>query len=127
MTDTVPAVNDIKHTRTQVKSPQANGIGERFHKTILQKFCQVTFRKTIYTDLESLYRELDAWLEYYNDERSRSSRARLYFKPPAYPVSFPLAPITLWQGITIAIGLRALEPPTARTALGLLIARAISW
>ncbi len=32
------AINDIDHTRTKVKSPQTNGICERFHKTILQEF-----------------------------------------------------------------------------------------
>ena len=32
------AINDIEHTKTKVKSPQTNGICERFHKTILQEF-----------------------------------------------------------------------------------------
>ncbi|WP_419644568.1 DDE-type integrase/transposase/recombinase, partial [Thiolapillus sp.] len=45
------ALNDIDHTKTRVKSPQTNGICERFHKTILQEFYQVTFRKKIYTDM----------------------------------------------------------------------------
>jgi len=36
------AINDIDHTKTKVKSPQTNGICERFHKTILQEFYQVT-------------------------------------------------------------------------------------
>lgn len=48
------AINDIDHTKTKVKSPQTNGICERFHKTILQEFYQVTFRKKIYSDMESL-------------------------------------------------------------------------
>ena len=34
----------------QVASPQTNGICERFHKTILQEFYQVTFRKKLYAD-----------------------------------------------------------------------------
>ena len=34
------AINDIDHTKTKVKSPQTNGICERFHKTILQEFYQ---------------------------------------------------------------------------------------
>ena len=42
------AVNDIDHTKTKAKRPQTNGICERFHKTILQEFYQVTFvRKSI--------------------------------------------------------------------------------
>ena len=38
------AINDIDHTKTKARSPQTNGICERFHKTILQEFYQVTFR-----------------------------------------------------------------------------------
>ncbi len=32
-----------------IKSPQTNGICERFHKTILQEFYQVVFRKSNYS------------------------------------------------------------------------------
>jgi transposase InsO family protein len=32
------AVNDIDHTKTKAKSPQTNGICERFHKTVLNEF-----------------------------------------------------------------------------------------
>ena len=53
------ALNDIEHTKTKVRSPQTNGICERFHKTILQEFYQVTLRKKIYEDLESLQKDLD--------------------------------------------------------------------
>lgn len=35
------AVEDIDHTRTKVKSPQTNGICERFHKTVLNEFYRV--------------------------------------------------------------------------------------
>lgn len=68
------AVNDIEHTRTKVKSPQTNGICERFHKTILQEFYQVTFRKKIYTALETLQADLDTWLAYYNNERTHQGK-----------------------------------------------------
>lgn len=53
------AINDIEHTKTKVKHPQTNGICERFHKTILQAFYQVVFRKQIYADLEPLQADLD--------------------------------------------------------------------
>ena len=46
------AINDIGHTKTKVKSPQTNGICERFHKTILREFYQVTFRKKIHETIE---------------------------------------------------------------------------
>ncbi len=44
------AINDIDHTKTKAMSPQTNGICERFHKTILQDFYQVTFRKKLCGD-----------------------------------------------------------------------------
>ncbi|AGQ38531.1 integrase [Mannheimia haemolytica D171] len=58
------AINDIEHSKTKVKHPQTNGICERFHKTILQEFYQVAFRKKIYTDLTTLQADLDEWLMY---------------------------------------------------------------
>jgi transposase InsO family protein len=68
------AVNDIEHTKTKAKSPQTNGICERFHKTVNQEFYQVTFRKKIYRDLESLQLDLDQWIEYYNNERTHQGK-----------------------------------------------------
>jgi transposase InsO family protein len=68
------AVNDIEHSKTKARSPQTNGICERFHKTILQEFYQVTFRKKLYTDLEMLQSDLDKWLEYYNNERTHQGK-----------------------------------------------------
>ncbi|MBU2478225.1 MAG: IS481 family transposase [Gammaproteobacteria bacterium] len=68
------AVNDIEHTKTKAQSPQTNGICERFHKTILQEFYQVTFRKKIYTDLATLQADLDDWLVYYNMERTHQGK-----------------------------------------------------
>ena len=68
------AINDIDHTKTKVKSPQTNGICERFHKTVLQEFYQITFRKKIYEDIESLQADLDEWLNYYNTERTHQGK-----------------------------------------------------
>jgi transposase InsO family protein len=68
------AVNDIEHSKTKTQSPQTNGICERFHKTILQEFYQVTFRKKRYTNLEMLQSDLDAWLHYYNHERTHQGK-----------------------------------------------------
>ena len=68
------AVNDIDHTKTKVKSPQTNGICERFHKTVLQEFYQVAFRKTLYASLEQLQQDLDAWLDTYNKQRTHQGK-----------------------------------------------------
>src|SRR5436853_3502370 len=48
------AVEDIDHSRTKAKSPQTNGICERFHRTLLDEFYRVAFRKKIYRTIEEL-------------------------------------------------------------------------
>ena len=68
------ALNDIDHTKTKAASPQTNGICERFHKTILQEFYQITFRKKLYSTLETLQNDLDEWLRFYNTERTHQGK-----------------------------------------------------
>jgi len=68
------AVNDIDHTKTKAMSPQTNGICERFHKTILNEFYQVVFRKKLYISLEELQQDLDEWIEYYNNDRTHQGK-----------------------------------------------------
>ncbi len=68
------AVENIDHTRTKTKSPQTNGICERFHKTLLNEFYRVTFRKKIYETLEELQADLDTWMQAYNTQRSHQGR-----------------------------------------------------
>jgi len=68
------AINDIEHTKTKFRHPQINGTCERFHKTILQEFYQVTFRKKVYETIEQLQNDLDEWLEYYNTERTHQGK-----------------------------------------------------
>ncbi len=68
------ALNDIEHTTTKVRSPQTNGTCERFHKTILNEFYQVTLRKKIYTSIEELKTDLDQWLIKYNTQRTHQGK-----------------------------------------------------
>lgn len=68
------AVNNIEHTKTKVRHPQTNGICERFHKTILNEFYQITFRKKIYTTLDELQKDLDDWIYYYNHQRTHQGK-----------------------------------------------------
>ena len=75
------AVEDIDHTRTKAKSSQTNGICERFHKTVLNEFYRVTFRKKIYKTLDELQVDLDAWIKLYNERRPHQGR-RCYGKIP---------------------------------------------
>lgn len=68
------AVNDIDHAKTKVKSPQTNGICERFHTTVLQEFYQVTFRTKLYSTVEELQADLDAWLIEYDEHRTHQGK-----------------------------------------------------
>src|SRR6266496_307468 len=63
------AVEDVDHSRTKTKSPQTNGIVERFHKSALNEFYRVAFRKKIYGSIAELQADLDAWVAEYNEVR----------------------------------------------------------
>lgn len=67
-------IEDIDHTKTKAKSPQTNGICERFHRTIQDEFYAIAFRKKMYPSIEELQNDLDAWIELYNTERPHSGR-----------------------------------------------------
>jgi transposase InsO family protein len=68
------AVEDVDHSRTKTKSPQTNGIVERLHKTMLNEFYRVAFRKKIYRSVEELQDDLDEWVANYNEERPHQGR-----------------------------------------------------
>jgi transposase InsO family protein len=68
------ALCDIDHSRTKARSPQTNGICERFHKTVQQEFYQIAFRKKIYRSLDELQLDLDDWLREYNEERTHQGK-----------------------------------------------------
>ena len=68
------AVEDIDHSRTKTKSPQTNGIVERFHKTALNEFYRIAFRKKLYRSIEELQTDLDAWLVEFNSARPHQGR-----------------------------------------------------
>jgi transposase InsO family protein len=68
------ALENIDHSKTKARSPQTNGITERFHKTIGEEFYAVAFRKKIYPSLEMLQADVDEWLEQYNRERTHTGK-----------------------------------------------------
>jgi transposase InsO family protein len=68
------AVEDIDHSRTKTKSPQTNGIVERLHKTMLNEFYRVAFRKKLYASIADLQADLDEWIRGYNEARPHQGR-----------------------------------------------------
>lgn len=65
---------DIEHTKTKARSPQTNGICERFHKTILNEFYKVALRKKMYHTIEELQEDLDDWINDYNTNRTHQGK-----------------------------------------------------
>ena len=62
------ALEDIDHSHTRARSPQSNGICERFPKNILNEFYQVAFRKKLYRSREKLQAYAEQWIDYYKKE-----------------------------------------------------------
>jgi hypothetical protein len=75
------AVEDVDHSKTKARSPQTNGICERFHKTMKNEFYDIAFRKKVYQSLEELQEDVDKWLVTYNELRPHSG-PRCYGKTP---------------------------------------------
>jgi hypothetical protein len=68
------AIEDIDHSKTKAKSPQTNGICERFHRTVQDEFYAIAFRKKIYRSTSELQADLDKWMLNYNNERTHSGK-----------------------------------------------------
>lgn len=68
------AIENIDHSRTKARSPQTNGICERFHRTLKDEFYDIAFRKKIYTSVEELQVDLNKYLRKYNNERPHSGK-----------------------------------------------------
>ena len=85
-------IEDIDHSTTKAKSPQTNGICERFHKTMQQEFFFVAFRKKVYKTIAELQDDLDQWIGWYNTQRTHSGKY-CYGKTPlqTFVDSIPLA------------------------------------
>ncbi len=80
------AIEDIDHTRTKARTPQTNGICERFHRTMQNEFYATAFRKKIYSTVEELQKDVTKWLEEYNGGRPHSGRY-CYGKTPLQTIA----------------------------------------
>ena len=85
-------LENIEHTRTRVKSPQTNGICERFHQTLQNEFYANAFRRKVYHCLEELQSDVDTWIHHYNHDRTHSGK-HCFGKTPMQTLkdSIPLA------------------------------------
>lgn len=68
------AVENLDHSKTKARSPQTNGICERFHRTMKNEFYDIAFRKKLYHSLDELQADVDSWLQSYNELRPHSGR-----------------------------------------------------
>ena len=62
--------NNIRHTKIKPRTPQSNGIVERFNRTLLEEFYQITMMKKVYSSLSDLQDDLDKFIYYYNFKRT---------------------------------------------------------
>jgi len=67
-------LENIDHSKTKARSPQTNGICERFHRTMKEEFYDIAFRKKLYTSLDLLQNDVDEWLKKYNELRPHSGK-----------------------------------------------------
>lgn len=65
---------EIEHSRTKARHPQTNGCTERLNQIIQEEFYAVAFRKTLYTSLEQMQTDLDAYMKRYNKERTNQGK-----------------------------------------------------
>ena len=62
--------NHIRHTKIKPRTPQSNGIVERFNRTLLEEFYQIAMIKKVYSSLSGLQDDLDKFITYYNFKRT---------------------------------------------------------
>ena len=62
--------NRIRHTRIKPRTPQSNGLVERFNRTLLEEFYQIAMIKKVYSSLAELQDDLDKFIYYYNFKRT---------------------------------------------------------
>src|SRR5271156_3037187 len=70
----IPGDRGYRPYPDQGAEPETNGICERFHKTVLDEFYRIAFRKRIYATIEQLQGDLDAWMAEYNQDRPHQGR-----------------------------------------------------
>lgn len=67
-------LNDIEHSRTKARHPQTNGSVEKLNQMIQNEFYATAFRKTLYTSVEQMQRDLDEFMKKYNFDRTNQGK-----------------------------------------------------
>ena len=60
----------IRHTKIKPRTPQSNGMVERFNRTLLEEFYQIAMMKKVYSSLSELQEDLDQFICYFNFKRT---------------------------------------------------------
>ena len=67
-------LEEVEHSKTKARSPQTNGICERFHRTLQDEFYAVAFRTKVYASIDELQQDLEDWLQEYNHTRTHQGK-----------------------------------------------------
>ena len=76
------AMEGIDHRNTRVRTPRTNGFVERMNRTLLDECFRVAGRTTWYVDTAEIQRDLDTYLDEYNNRRPHQGY-RLNGRTPA--------------------------------------------
>jgi len=68
--------NRIRQAKIKPRTPQSNGIVERFNRTLLEEFHQIAIIKKVYSSLSELQDDLDKFIYYYNFKRTNQLQAK---------------------------------------------------
>ena len=74
-------LTNIDHRRPKGESSQTHGYVERFRRTVLEEFFCTANRPKTRNQLAALQKDLDAWLDQYNFERSHQGYPNLGKRP----------------------------------------------
>lgn len=69
----IRTILNIEHRTTRVGRPQSRFI-ERFHRTLLEEHLRIKGRTTWYETVEEMQKDLDVYLETYNQRRPHRGR-----------------------------------------------------
>jgi hypothetical protein len=57
-----------------VRHPQTNGSTERLDQTVQNDLYKVALRKKLYKSIEEIQKDLDGFMQYYNEERTNQGK-----------------------------------------------------